>query len=188
MRLIAVAIIVFSCLRESTADEIDFWNKDNQVRQEQAVNRQISSAVNSRDVNVPISSADIAQIADGATTIYGMVRYGLVESNDFAFDGLNGWEILAVKLTVTQVAKLTPEWFCRPELMSLTVLGYGASAWNLAVILIGTGWYGLPVAIALIVWKWNEWQEDARATCENPWGWISEEPADHLPEYFGDDK
>ena len=66
------------------------------------------------------AAADRAQFADGVTTLVGLGRDDISELNGL-FRGLNGWEILAIKLTLTQAVKFTPPEFCRPGLMGLTL-------------------------------------------------------------------
>lgn len=115
------------------------------------------------------AEADVAQILDGATTIVGLEQPGISEANG-VFHGLTGWEILGVKLVVTQAFKLAPTEFCQPGLISLTITGYGAALWNIAILSGGAGWYGLPIAIGITVWRWRAWVDDAIQTCADPWG------------------
>ena len=121
------------------------------------------------------AEADWAQIADGATTIVGLEQPNISEANG-VFCFLIGWEILGVKLVVTQAVKFTPKEFCQPGLVALTVTGYAAGFWNIAIISGGAGWYGLPVAIGITVWRWRAWVDDAVSTCANPWGRFAPTP------------
>lgn len=131
------------------------------------------------------AEADWAQIADGATTTLGLKQPGISEAND-VFRGLTGWEILGVKLVITQAVKFAPDEFCRPALISLTVAGYGAALWNIAILSGGAGWYGLPVAIGITVWRWRAWVDDAIQTCANPWGRFALTPiAAPAPDFDG---
>ncbi len=126
------------------------------------------------------AEADWAQIADGATTIRALEQPDLIEANG-VFRGLTGWQILAIKVTLTQAVKFSPKEFCQPGLIGLTVFGYTAAAWNIAVISGGAGWYGLPVAVAVVVWRWHAWVDDAISTCANPWGGFAPLPTSTAP-------
>lgn len=133
------------------------------------------------------AEADWAQIADGFTTASFLRKPGIIERND-VFRDMNGWEILVVKIVVTQAVKFTPDEFCRPALFSLTFFGYGAALWNIAVISGVSGWYGLPVVIVLMIWRWDPWWTDAQSTCANPWGGFAPPPTftAPVPASFGD--
>lgn len=109
---------------------------------------------------------DRAQGLDGVTTIIALEN-GFTEANPL-FGGLNGPEIFAVKIAVTQVVKLTPEPICQPGLLGLTVTGYGAALWNVGVI-AGSGPAVIPLILGLTLWQWENWAKDAVKTCENPW-------------------
>ena len=113
------------------------------------------------------ATVDKAQLADGATTWYAFSQ-GFSEANPF-LNGLSGPEIIVVKLALTQAVKLTPDAFCVPATQSLTITGFGAALWNLAVV-AGSGWAAIPV-IAILTWTyWTPWWQEAESVCENPWG------------------
>jgi hypothetical protein len=82
------------------------------------------------------ATADRAQLADGATTWVALSK-SYTEANP-VLAGLSGPEIIAVKLAVTQAAKLTPEPWCSALLYHLTWQGYGAALWN-AGVMLGSG-------------------------------------------------
>lgn len=63
--------------------------------------------------------------------------------------GLSGPEILAVKVGVTYAARFTPAEFCQPFTMGLTIGGYAATFWGIAVLAGSPGWVGLPLIIPL---------------------------------------
>lgn len=84
--------------------------------------------------------------------------------------GLDWPEIAAAKLAITQAVKLTPEPICEPGLMGLTVFGYNAAVWNVAV-LAGSGPAALPFMLLLTGWGWEWWWADAQRTCADPWSW-----------------
>lgn len=111
------------------------------------------------------ASVDRGQAADGLTTIIALEQ-GFSEANP-VFDGLNGPAILAVKIAVTQVVKLTPEPICQPGLLGLTVTGYGAALWNIGVM-AGSGPAAIPLMIGLTVWQWENWEKDAVKVCHDP--------------------
>lgn len=112
------------------------------------------------------ATADRAQIADGATTMYGLSQ-GYTEANP-VLSGLSGPEILAVKLAAVQVAKLTPAEFCEPILYWATVQGLGLALWNFGVF-VGSGPAAIPVVVGLWGWRHDNWQDDAAKTCADPW-------------------
>lgn len=112
------------------------------------------------------AAVDRAQIADGATTIYALAE-GFDEANP-VFSGLSGPEIFAVKLALTQGAKLLPEPVCTPTLVSLTIAGYSAAAWNVFAI-VGTAAASLPFSIAAALYFSPFIRSDAQATCADPW-------------------
>lgn len=117
------------------------------------------------------ATVDKSQLFDGATTWYAFSQ-GFSEANP-VLSGLNGPEIIAAKLLVTQAVKLTPDAFCVPATQSLTVTGFGAGIWNLAVV-ANAWWASIPV-IAIIVWTyWNPWWEDSKAVCADPFDWLPE--------------
>lgn len=113
--------------------------------------------------------ADYGQLADSATTAVGLSRAGFVEGNPLLTH--MGWPgIAATKLAITQAVKLTPEPICEPGLMGLTVFGYNAAVWNVAV-LAGSGPAALPFMLLLTGWGWEWWWADAQRTCADPWSW-----------------
>lgn len=113
------------------------------------------------------AAADRAQLADGVTTIIGL-NAGFSEANP-VWGHASGPVIAATKIGVTQVVKLTPPAVCEPGLLGLTVAGYGAAGLNLSTLLAGTFWYGVPLVLALSVWRWDAWIADAVQTCADPW-------------------
>ena len=117
------------------------------------------------------ATVDKAQFFDGATTWYAF-SHGFSEANPL-LEGLNGPEIIAVKLVATQVVKVTPDAFCVPATQALTATGFGAGIWNLAVM-ANAWWASIPV-IAIIVWTyWNPWWEESTAVCEDPFDGLPE--------------
>jgi hypothetical protein len=112
------------------------------------------------------ATADRAQLADGGTTWIALSK-GYTEGNP-VLSGLSGPEIIAVKLAVTQAAKLTPEPWCGSFLYWLTVQGFGLALWNLGVM-AGSGPAALPLVAGLWWWRHEAWQDDARETCADPW-------------------
>ena len=129
------------------------------------------------------ATVDKAQLFDGATTWYGMSN-GLVEANP-VLSGLNGPEIIAVKLVATQVVKLTPDVVCVPATQVLTVLGFGAGIWNLALV-ANAWWASIPV-IAIVVWEfWSSWLEDSNAVCANPFDGLPDIDISEQPSFLGD--
>ncbi len=113
--------------------------------------------------------ADYGQLADSATTAVALSRAGFAEGNPL-LSGLDWPEIAAAKLVITQAVKLTPEPICEPGLMGLTVFGYNAAVWNVAV-LAGSGPAALPFMLLLTGWGWEWWRADAQRTCADPWSW-----------------
>ena len=113
--------------------------------------------------------ADYGQLADSATTAVALSRAGFAEGNPL-LSGLDWPEIAAAKLAITQAVKLTPEPICEPGLMGLTVFGYNAAVWNVAV-LAGSGPAALPFMLLLTGWGWEWWWADAQRTCADPWSW-----------------
>ena len=111
--------------------------------------------------------ADYGQLADSATTAVALSRAGFAEGNPL-LSGLDWPEIAAAKLAITQAVKLTPEPICEPGLMGLTVFGYNAAVWNVAV-LAGSGPAALPFMLLLTGWGWEWWWADAQRTCADPW-------------------
>ena len=110
--------------------------------------------------------ADYAQLADSATTAVALTQEGFSEGNPLLSH--LGWPgIAATKLAVTQVVKLTPAVVCEPGLMGLTVVGYNAAIWNIAVI-AGSGPAALPFMVLLTGWGWDRWLEDSKVTCLKP--------------------
>lgn len=108
--------------------------------------------------------ADIGQVLDTITTGIALNQSGFYEAN-ILFSGLEWYWMGAIKLGVTQVVKLTPDSFCIPGLMGLTVAGYGAAIWNIGVM-SGCGLVTLPI-IALVTWIfWDTWWADATQTCQ----------------------
>lgn len=117
------------------------------------------------------ATVDKAQLFDGATTWYAFSQ-GFSEANPL-LAGLNGPEIIAVKLVATQVVKVTPDAFCVPVTQALTATGFGAGIWNLAVM-ANAWWASIPV-IAIIVWTyWDFWWEESNAVCTNPFDGLPE--------------
>jgi len=108
------------------------------------------------------ATADRAQLADGATTWIALSK-SYTEANP-VLSGLSGPEIIAVKLAVTQAAKLTPEPWCENFMYWLTVQGYGAALWNVGVM-AGSGPAALPLVAGLWVWRHEAWKKDALKTC-----------------------
>lgn len=111
------------------------------------------------------ASADRGQAADGLTTWYAL-QHGFSESNP-VLKGLEGPEIFAVKMVVTQGVKFLPMEYCHPGLVVLTASGFGLALWNIATM-VGNGLVGIPFAVALLIWRWDDWNQDAVATCANP--------------------
>ena len=110
--------------------------------------------------------ADYGQLADSATTAVALSRAGFAEGNPLLTH--MGWPgIAATKLAITQAVKLTPEPICEPGLMGLTVFGYNAAVWNIAV-LAGSGPAALPFMLLLTGWGWEWWWADAQRTCADP--------------------
>lgn len=112
------------------------------------------------------ATADWAQMADSATTAIALEQ-GFSEGN-ILWGNANWPVITAVKLGVTQGAKLLPEPYCQGGLMGLTVTGFGAAIWNVGVLL-GSGPAALPFMLLLTGWGWEVWWQDAQQTCANPW-------------------
>ena len=52
--------------------------------------------------------------------------------------------------------------------MVLTVSGYNAALWNIAV-LAGSGPAAIPFMVILTWVGWDWWWQDAQQTCANPW-------------------
>lgn len=111
--------------------------------------------------------ADYGQLADSATTAVALSRAGFAEGNPL-FAGLNWPEIAAAKIAVTQAVKFTPTGICEPGLMALTVGGYNAALWNIA-LLAGSGPAAIPFMVILTGVGWGWWWQDAQQTCANPW-------------------
>lgn len=115
------------------------------------------------------ATADYAQLADSWTTAIAL-ESGFSERNP-VFHGA-GWPVIAgAKLGITQLVKLTPEPFCSAGLLSLTVAGIGAAAWNVGVML-GCGLAALPFAGAIIVNEWKSWQNDSVTDCVKAKSWL----------------
>ena len=119
------------------------------------------------------ATADMAQLADGATTWYGL-NAGYAEANPL-LDGLSGPQVIAVKLAAVQAAKLTPKEFCEPALYWFSAQGFSLALWNLGVF-AGSG----PAAIPIIAGAWyllhDAWRENAEQTCAHPFEFSSSEP------------
>lgn len=111
--------------------------------------------------------ADYGQLADSATTAVALSRAGFAEGNPL-LSGLNLPEIAAVKIAATQAVKFTPTLVCEPGLMGLTITGYNAALWNLA-LLAGSGPAAIPFMVILTGIGWEVWWQDAQQTCANPW-------------------
>ena len=128
------------------------------------------------------ATVDKAQTFDGATTWYAFAN-GFSEANPL-LAGMTGPEIIAAKLLVTQAVKLTPDAFCVPATQSLTVTGFGAGIWNLAVVANGW-WVAIPV-IAIVVWTyWDYWWEESKAVCADPFSGLPDINIDEQ-QTFGD--
>ena len=111
--------------------------------------------------------ADYAQLSDSATTAIALSREGFAEGNPL-FSGMEWPEIAAAKIVITQAVKFTPQQICEPGLMVLTVSGYNAALWNIAV-LAGSGPVAIPFMVILTWVGWDWWWQDAQQTCANPW-------------------
>ena len=110
-----------------------------------------------------LSQADYAQSADIATTAIALSQDDLNEVNPIWGD--MNWPVMAVaKLGLVQIVKQTPEPYCTPGLMGLTVAGYGAALWNLGVM-AGSGPAAIPVAVALLGWQWEYLVQESSMTC-----------------------
>lgn len=135
------------------------------------------------------SEADFAQLFDAGTTLVGIEFMGKAEGNAL-LGWANGWQILGIKVAVTQGFKLAPEEFCQPGLIGLTSAGYAAGLWNLAVLTGSSGWFVPPLFVMLVVWRWDHWVEDAKTTCKDPWGSFGalETSQESLPGFFADQK
>lgn len=134
------------------------------------------------------SEALFAQTLDGGLTWWALEHgEGISEANP-VLSGLNGPEILAVKIGVTYAVRFTPAEICRPATVGLTVGGYAATFWGIAVLAGSPGWVGLPLIVPLALWRWDAWTEGAVTDCANPWSGFGRpsEPT-HTPERtFGD--
>lgn len=109
------------------------------------------------------SHADWAQGTDSATTAAALGQ-GFVEGNPVW--GNADWPVIAAsKIALTQVVKQTPQEVCEPGLMGLTVAGYSGALWNIGVM-AGSGVAALPVVVALALWQWEPWKEDAKLACK----------------------
>lgn len=135
------------------------------------------------------SEADFAQLVDAGTTFVGVEFMGKVEGNAL-LGWANGWQILGIKVAMTQGVKLTPDEFCQSGLVGLTGAGYAAGLWNVAVLTGSSGWFVPPLFVVLVVWRWDYWVKDAEATCKDPWGSFGalESPKEPLPGFFADQK
>ena len=111
--------------------------------------------------------ADYGQLADSATTAVALSQVGFAEGNPL-LTGLNWPEIAAVKIVATQAVKFTPPILCEPGLMALTITGYNAALWNLA-LLAGSGPAAIPFMVILTGIGWEVWWQDAQQTCAHPW-------------------
>lgn len=120
------------------------------------------------------ATADWAQIADSTTTAVA-IEAGFSEGNPL-FHGAGWPAIAAVKIGVTQGAKLLPGQYCEHSLFGLTVTGFGASFWNIGVML-GSGLAALPVFVAVTWGFWDRWLDNAQQDCAaadqmvRKWGW-----------------
>ena len=121
---------------------------------------------------VGCATVDRAQLADVASTGWAL-SHGASEGNPL-LSGMS-WPVAGVvKLAVTQAVKFTPEPFCTSATTSLTVFGFGAALWNLAVIVGGStisGLSAIPLIVGLTYWRWDVWLSDAAETCVDPWHW-----------------
>lgn len=134
------------------------------------------------------SEALFAQILDGGLTWWALDHANNVSEANPVLAGLSGPEILAVKIGVTYAVRFTPAEFCRPATVGLTVGGYAATFWGIAVLAGSSGWVGLPLIVPLALWRWDVWVTGAVEDCANPWSGFGRPPEPtHTPERtFGD--
>ncbi len=134
------------------------------------------------------SEALFAQILDGGLTWWALDHANNVSEANPVLAGLSGPEILAVKIGVTYAVRFTPAEFCQPSTLGLTVGGYAATFWGIAVLAGSSGWVGLPLIIPLALWRWDAWTEGAVEDCENPWKGFGlwAQPTDNSANAFGD--
>jgi hypothetical protein len=92
------------------------------------------------------------------------LRNDYAESNPFLAN-LDGWQILGIKVVITQLVLETPKPFCESFTFWLGAQGYGAAMWNIGVI-AGSGPAALPFVAALWIWKWNQWWNESALVCE----------------------
>lgn len=134
------------------------------------------------------SEALFAQILDGGLTWWALDHADNISEANPVLAGLSGPAILAAKIGVTYAVRFTPAEFCQPFTMGLTVGGYAATFWGIAVLAGSPGWVGLPLVIPLAIWRWGAWTEGAVFDCAHPWSGFGQsvEPI-HTPESsFGD--
>lgn len=115
------------------------------------------------------ATADYGQLADSATTAVALSREGFAEGNPL-LSGMSWPWIAATKIAITQAFKLTPPVVCEPGLLGLSLGGFGAALWNIAV-LAGSGPAALPLIVVGGGLLWESSVADAKATCADPWAW-----------------
>lgn len=115
------------------------------------------------------ATADYGQLADSATTAVALSREGFAEGNPL-LSGMSWPWIAATKIAVTQAVKLAPPVVCEPGLVGLSLGGFGAAVWNIAVM-AGSGPAALPLIVVGGGLLWEPFAADAKATCADPWAW-----------------
>lgn len=115
------------------------------------------------------ATADYGQLADSATTAVALSREGFAEGNPL-LSGMSWPWIAATKMAITQAVKLTPPAICEPGLVGLSLGGFGAALWNIAVM-AGSGPAALPLIVVGGGLLWESSVADAKATCADPWAW-----------------
>jgi hypothetical protein len=128
------------------------------------------------------ATADRAQMADVIST-YAVLQQGFNEANPLLSD-MSIPQMAAVKLGVTQVVKFLPDPVCAGGLWALTGLGYGATLWNIGVM-VGSGPAAIPFALGLWWWQSDNWMASSHRTCADPFHF---EPPVFMSEAHNDQK
>jgi hypothetical protein len=131
-------------------------------------------------ITLGCATADRGQGADVLST-YVAFQQGFSEGNPL-MSHLSIPQMTAVKLGVTQAIKFLPEAYCTSGLWVFTGLGYGATVWNVGVML-GSGPASIPLIVGLWWWQWDDWKDSSHRTCQDPWHF---EPPTFLPTLYND--
>jgi hypothetical protein len=105
------------------------------------------------------NQSDIAQMADAATTITAIEVFGFIEGNPLieplTHSPVGYAGLVALKLGInTGLRNASPE-ACTTGIRVSTSAGYGAAAWN-AALMLGAGPYGAIPAVIVAVINWRK--------------------------------